>query len=135
MDLSTDFTNFPHFHQELIHFQIHYCKVTVAFGCSCKNNRHNCNSLWFSCYVLQIKFFQKIKIIFISDLLMYPFEKWFIHWIEYWLNNDLYLLHLFELFSWEREKVSSQFYSYCFKSTDKNFYVEFVMRKGMTNMM
>ena len=107
VDLSTDFACFPHFHQEVICFQILYCKVTVPFGCSCKNNSHNCNSLWFSCYVLQIKFFQRIKIIFIFDVLMYPFEEWF-----YFIYLNLFL-----------EKVSSKFYSYFFKSKDKNFYV------------
>lgn len=37
-DLFTDFVSFTHFHQEVFHFQIHHCNVTVAFGCSCNNN-------------------------------------------------------------------------------------------------
>ena len=52
-----------------------------------------------------------------------------------WCIHLKNLLYLFELFSWEHEKVLSKFYSYCFKSKDKNVYVEFVMGKGMTNTM
>ena len=57
VDLSTDFVSFAHFHKKVIHFRIHYCKVTVTFGCSCNNTRHTCNPWWFFCYVFQIKSF------------------------------------------------------------------------------
>ena len=46
-----------------------------------------------------------------------------------------YLLCLFVLFSWEREKDSFTLYSYCFKSKDKKCFVEFAMGKDMTNTM
>lgn len=63
-----------------------------------------------------------------------PFKELnpFCIWISDVFIWRMFLIYSYVLYS-ECQKVSVTFYSYCFKSEARIFYVEFAMGKGMTN--